>query len=61
MVQGTEMAAQMPIVTVEMVQSVWGPRSTLKIQPMEFVDGLAVGCERKKSQDDLKVWPGQLS
>lgn len=40
----------MLMVTVEMVRSVLGPRSILKVEPMGFADGLNVGCERQKSQ-----------
>lgn len=28
----------MPIVTVEMVRSIWDPRATLKIEPVQFAD-----------------------
>lgn len=37
-------------VRVEMVRSISGPRSTLKLQPMGFADRLDVGYERKKSE-----------
>lgn len=40
----------MLMVRVEMVRSVSGPRSTLKLQPMRFANGLDVGHERKKSE-----------
>lgn len=42
----------MLMVTVKIMRSVLGPRSILKLEPMEFADGLDVGVREKRVKDD---------